>query len=431
MALAGDHAQAERDSWRILAAHVYDYALAVLASALLVLYPPHLDTRWTTILQVLVLVLFVIAMERPTRTTAVQTIAPMVAITTAAVIVFQFWTIVIVAAAWLAVRYHMGGEQHRFKYVLMPETLGQLATAVLTVYVCAALWHEVSLGIAHIPKAFHAVTTLLGVMLVGLSCQTTNNVLAYGWYRIMGRPFAIRQLFRTGVIASIYAYLLLATYTFGGLLAAAVFYIIVAQIRVVQDVLGITGQLHKLERAQQQAIGILRDMMRLTDADNVEFTREVQNISHMLGRHLGMSSKDLDLLDLAAELHQMGKAKLPARIRIGLSLNPKEEAQRQTYTRWGGLMIRATDALLPQQIADWIEFHGEHYDGSGYPRGLKGDAIPLPSRILAVARDYVRLLTGYDGAPTVEKEKALTLLREGSGTLYDPRIVNLLIDLVS
>jgi len=94
-------------------------------------------------------------------------------------------------------------------------------------------------------------------------------------------------------------------------------------------------------------------------------------------------------------------------------------------------MVRAADALLPGQIADWIEFHGEHYDGTGYPRGLKGDDIPMESRIIAVAREYVRLLTGYDGSPMVDKEKALTLLRESSGTLYDPRIVKLLNDIVS
>ena len=144
-----------------------------------------------------------------------------------------------------------------------------------------------------------------------------------------------------------------------------------------------------------------------------------------------MSARELELLGLAAELHEMGKSRLPARIRNGVSLNSKELAQKKTYARWGGLMVRASEALLPAQIADWIEFHGEHYDGTGYPRGLRGEDIPLASRIIAVARDYVRFLTGYDNADAVDKEKALTLLREGSGTLYDPRIVSLLSELVT
>jgi response regulator RpfG family c-di-GMP phosphodiesterase len=195
--------------------------------------------------------------------------------------------------------------------------------------------------------------------------------------------------------------------------------------------LGITLQLHRLEKARDQAYGLVRDLIRLTDVENVEFSSEVQNIAQMMGRRLGMSKKDVDLLGLAAELHEMGKSRIPARVRTGSHLNPKEIAQRNTYTRWGGLMVRAADALLPGQIADWIEFHGEHYDGSGYPRGLKGDDIPAASRIIAVAREYVRLLTGYDGAQIVDKEKALALLRESSGTLYDPRMVKLLNDIVS
>jgi response regulator RpfG family c-di-GMP phosphodiesterase len=207
--------------------------------------------------------------------------------------------------------------------------------------------------------------------------------------------------------------------------------VVVAQIKVVQDVLGITTQLHRLEKANDQARGLVRDLVRLTDTETVEFSSEVQNIAQMIGRRLGMTSREIELLGLAAELHEMGKSRLPARIRTSSHLNQKELAQKRTYARWGGLMIRASDALLPGQIADWIEFHGEHYDGSGYPRGLAGDNIPLPSRIIAVARDYVRFLTGYDYLEAVDKEKALTLLRESSGTLYDPRIVSLLNELVN
>ena len=265
---------------------------------------------------------------------------------------------------------------------------------------------------------------------MGLAWQTASNVTAYVYYLINGRPFALTQLLRTGVIASVYAYLLVATYRFGGLLTTSIFYIVVAQIRVVQDVLGITTQLHKLEKAQAQAQGLVRDLTHFTDTENLEFASEVQNISQMLGRRLGMSKRDIDLLGLAAELHEIGKSHIPARIRNRAPSNPKEASQKRAYARWGGLMVRAADALLPNQIADWIEFHGERFDGAGYPRGLKGEDIPLASRIITVARDYVRFLTGYDGADAMEKEKALALLREGSGTLYDPRLVSLLSDVV-
>jgi hypothetical protein len=433
VALAGDHAQDQRESWRALATQLYAVGLAAVSVLLLYFFPPHFDLRLGTIIQIALIGAFLVAMERPVKTPAVSMVAPLTAIISASAVVFGAWAIVLAVVAWLVVRLRLVLREGEggWKAMLAPATLGQTATAIVSSYALLAAWHVISQTINLTPTFLTSFVTLLGIVAVGLVFQTANNVTAYIYYLINGKPFSVSQLVRTGLIASIYAYLLVATYKFGGLLTTAIFYVIVAQIRVVQDIIGVTAQLHKLEKAQAQARGLVRDLARFTDTEVVEFASEVQNISQMLGRHLGMSTRDIDMLGLAAELHEIGKSHIPARIRSRVGLNTKEAAQKQTYTRWGGLMIRAADALLPNQIADWIEFHGEHFDGTGYPRGLAGEDIPMASRIIAVARDYVRYLTGYDGAEPAEKEKALTLLREGSGTLYDPRLVKLLGELVS
>ena len=430
MALAGDHAEVAPASWRVVAAPLYIIVTTIVAIGLLVLFPPKFDLRLSTIFSVVVVGAFLVAMERP-KYTAATTVAPLTAISAASVVVFGYWVIPLSIIALLAVRFNMTNNEVRWRNLLRIETLLQSAIAIDVAYASIGLWGLITIVQHSLPLWSMNFTTLLGIIVLGIGSQTCNNVFAYLWYAIRGHPFSIGQLFRTGLIASIYAYLLVATYRFGGLLATAIFYLIVAQIRVVQDVLGVTAQLHKLEKAHDQARGLVKDMIHLTDSDGVQFSSEVQNIALMLGQQLGMSRRDLDTLTLAAELHEMGKARLPARIRYGTGLSAKEKAQKQTYSRWGALMVRAADALLPAQLADTIEFHGEHYDGSGYPRGLKGEAIPLGSRIIAVSRDYVRYLTGFDGAPVLDKEKALTLLRDGSGTLYDPKIVKLLFDLVS
>jgi HD-like signal output (HDOD) protein len=431
VALAGDHAHTEREGWRALASQLYAFGLTGISVALLWIFPPHFDLRIITILQVVIVGAFLVAMERPVKTAAVNLVAPLTAVISASAVIFGSWTIVLAVTAWVAVRLRFVLKEGGWSSILVPATLGQTATAVISSYALLGAWHLVTQLVSKTPIFLTNVLELLGIVAIGLVFQTANNMIAYVYYLINGRPFAVTQLLRTGVIASIYAYLLVATYKFGGLLTTAIFYTIVAQIRVVQDILGVTTQLHKLEKAQAQARGLVRDLARFTDTETVEFSSEVQNISQMLGRHLGMSSRDIDLLGLAAELHEIGKSHIPARLRNSSALNAKELAQKQTYTRWGGLMVRAADALLPNQIADWIEFHGEHYNGSGYPRGLTGEDIPLGSRIIAVARDYVRFLTGYDGGEPMEKEKALALLRESSGTLYDPRLVILLGELVS
>ena len=429
--MAGDHAQERTETWRAIATQIYAFGLTGISILLIWIFPPHFDLRITTIVQVILVAAFLVVMERPVRTPAVTMVAPLTAIISASGVIFGSWTIVLAVTAWAAVRLRFLLKEGGLPSILAPATLGQTATAVISSYALLGAWHLVTQILSITPSFLISLVNLLGIVAVGLVFQTANNVTAYVYYLINGRPFAVTQLIRTGVIASIYAYLLVATYKFGGLLTTGIFYVIVAQIRVVQDIIGVTTQLHKLEKAQAQARGLVRDLARFTDTETVDFASEVQNISQMMGRHLGMSSRDLDLLGLAAELHEIANSHIPARIRNRPGSNAKEEAQKNTYTRWGGLMIRAADALLPHQIADWIEFHGEHFDGTGYPRGLKGQDIPLPSRIIAVARDYVRSLTGYDGVDPMEKEKALSLLRERSGTLFDPRLVALLNELVS
>ena len=431
MALAGDHAHTGSESWRAIAGHVYAYMLAAFSVALLYFFPLHFDFHLGTVLPVAIVAVFLVLMERPVKTPA-TIMAPLTAILSASGVIFGAWTVVLAVVAWVTIRLRVVlSDGGRPVDVLSATTLGQVATATIASYGVLGAWYLVSRLLTITPHGLTSVVALIGIVGVGLTWQTVSNLTVYVYYRLNGRRFAVTELLRTGIVASIYAYLLVATYKFGGLLATTIFYVVVAQIKVVQDILGITTQLHKLEKSSDQARGLVRDLVRLTDTETVEFSSEVQNISQMIGRRLGMSKRDLELLALAADLHEMGKSRLPARIRAGSNLNSKEIAQKKTYTRWGGLMVRAADALLPNQIADWIEFHGEHFDGTGYPRGLKGEDIPMASRIIAVARDYVRFLTGYDGAELVDKEKALALLRDGSGTLYDPRIVNLLTELVA
>ncbi len=428
MALAGHATEAHTDAWRAIASQAYLYGLAAAALCLLIFLPQHFDLSTNTLVSVIIVAAFLVAMERPTRT-AVVTVAPLTAILAASGIVFGPWMMVLAAVALLTVRFRVDGS--KINEFLTPISVGQLGIAVLSTYALIESWQLVHRLTASAPPFFHSILTFFAVFSVSMVTQTVNNVLAFFYFRMSARPFIFSPLLRIGVVASIYAYLLVALYEFGGLIAATIFYVVVAQIKFVQDILGITVQLHKLEKAQSQAQGLVRDLAKLTDTETVEFSTEVQNISQMMARRLGMPKKDLELTVLAAALHEIGKSNLPARVRQGIDLNPKETAQHQTFGRWGGLMVRAADALLPAEIADLIEFQGEHYDGTGYPRGLQEDAIPLPSRIIAVAHQYVNLLTGYDGSEPLNKPKALARLREGSGTLYDPKLVSLLDELVN
>ncbi|MBV8366095.1 MAG: HD domain-containing protein, partial [Candidatus Eremiobacteraeota bacterium] len=265
---------------------------------------------------------------------------------------------------------------------------------------------------------------------VGIVWQTSTNLLVAFGSRIAGSRFPVFALVRPGIVASLYAYMLVAMYDFGGIFATALFYLVVAQINFVQQTLGTSVKLLKLDRAQDQATTLVRDLSHLLEADSVEFGREVRNIAQSMARTMAMSRREVAMVGLAAELHEIGKCRIPYRVRTNSGLSDAEVAQYLSYPRIGAVMVRSSDALLPREIADWIEYHREHFDGSGGPRGLRGDAIPLASRLIAIARAYVAMLTGYDGSDVVNKETALTRLTSDGGALFDPGLVDLLENLV-
>ncbi|HXW76018.1 MAG TPA: HD domain-containing phosphohydrolase [Candidatus Eremiobacteraceae bacterium] len=430
MALASDQAQVESDKWRHVALDLYCYAVGLAGFALIALFPPHLDLRPLTIASVAIVAVFLATTERPIQS-AGKSFAPLTAVVAASTIVFGAWTLVPVLVSVIAVRLRGRPDLSPAKVLFSSASSGQAGTSVIATYGMLATWSIVSHLQTLAPSWAAIPVAFAGILSVGLTWQIVQHGLAYFYYALYGMPVNTLQFVRVGVLASLYGYLLVALYSFGGLLAPALFYVLVMRGRVVQDLTGVTRSLNQLEHARGQATSLVRELIRFTDVPGVQFTGEVQNIAEMLARHIGMSRLEVHQIGLAAELHEIGMCRLPARLRRGERLNATEEAQRKTYSRLGALMLRNVDAVVEPAIADFIESHTERFDGAGYPKGLSGEAIPMPSRIIAIARGYVCMLTGYDRTRRVQKEEALRVLREESGTLYDPRLVDLLADLVA
>src|SRR5450759_1842148 len=103
-----------------------------------------------------------------------------------------------------------------------------------------------------------------------------------------------------------------------------------------------------------------------------------------LARRLGLDQADLEMLQLAAILHDVGELAVPQSIlsKSG-DLTPEEFERMKTHAAAGALIVER--AGLPRQAARMVRSHHERWDGTGYPEGLRGPAIPLGARILAVA----------------------------------------------
>ena len=141
-----------------------------------------------------------------------------------------------------------------------------------------------------------------------------------------------------------------------------------------------------------------------------------------IAERLGWNERDMELLQMAAILHDVGKVSIPDHVlRKPQPLSDREwEAIRQNPLR-GAEMVSRIQGL--ETIVPWIRHSFERFDGSGYPDGLSGEAIPFACRILHVADAYDAMTSERPYRPSKSEEEARAELSSGSGTQFDPRCV--------
>ena len=136
--------------------------------------------------------------------------------------------------------------------------------------------------------------------------------------------------------------------------------------------------------------------------------------------------KDLGELQLLGMLHDIGKIGIDDKIlnKPG-KLTEEEWIVMKKHPEIGYRIARASHKL--SRIADYILSHHERWDGMGYPRGLKGEDIPLLSRILSVADAYDAMTEDRIYRKALSKEEAIEEIRRNSGSQFDPLIANIFI----
>jgi response regulator RpfG family c-di-GMP phosphodiesterase/DNA-binding SARP family transcriptional activator len=156
----------------------------------------------------------------------------------------------------------------------------------------------------------------------------------------------------------------------------------------------------------------------------VGHAERVARLSLLIGRSLGLSSAQLQNLHTAAVLHDVGYVELPPH------LMDKKEFIEQDYQQIKNHPLLAKELLAPfkemKEISTMIFHHHERWDGSGYPGGLKGEKIPVESRIIAVAEAYDSLVSDrpHRGKKTVHE--ALKSIEKDAASAFDPAIVKVL-----
>lgn len=150
-----------------------------------------------------------------------------------------------------------------------------------------------------------------------------------------------------------------------------------------------------------------------------------------LGHTLGLAADELNILGMAARLHDVGKIGIPDSILLKPGpLDAAEWVIMRSHSELGERIVRA-DVGLPCRIelASIIRHHHEHYDGSGYPDGLCGQAIPLLSRLLAVADSYDAMTEPRSYHRARPHREVMEILLDERDNKHDPQMVDLMLSL--
>lgn len=149
------------------------------------------------------------------------------------------------------------------------------------------------------------------------------------------------------------------------------------------------------------------------------------NYSMLIARELGLPEDDQQLLLEAAPMHDIGKVGIADSILLKPGrLTPEEFEVMKQHAMFGYELLSGSSSRLLQAGAEIARGHHEKFDGSGYPYGLKGEDIPVFSRIVAVADVFDALTSARPYKEAWNIEDAVDFLKNGTGTHFDPACVN-------
>ncbi|MGD0910644.1 MAG: HD-GYP domain-containing protein [Terracidiphilus sp.] len=179
----------------------------------------------------------------------------------------------------------------------------------------------------------------------------------------------------------------------------------------------------QLESAYLEFIGSLANALDARDSHTAGHSSRVSQFSFDLGTALALPSEQLERIRIGALLHDIGKIGVAdAVLQKPGALTDAEFAQVKEHPVIGKRILEGVRGFAP--FLNAVELHHENWDGSGYPKGLAGDEIPVDARIVHVADAYDAMTSDRAYRKGMSHERAISILLECSGTMFEPRSVN-------
>jgi len=183
----------------------------------------------------------------------------------------------------------------------------------------------------------------------------------------------------------------------------------------------------ELENSRYEVIERLGQAAEFKDNETGNHILRMSKYSRLLAQAYGLPNDEVDLIFLAAPMHDIGKIGIPDHVLLKPGkLDPEEWTIMQTHVELGGELLSGSDEIPLMEKAKNIALsHHEKWDGSGYPNGLSGEEIPIEGRICAVCDVFDALTSERPYKEAWSVEKAMDLIRSESGKHFDPSLVPL------
>lgn len=188
--------------------------------------------------------------------------------------------------------------------------------------------------------------------------------------------------------------------------------------------------LGEIERLLLDTIRAIAATIDAKDGYTHKHSERVAMLSKHLAQVVGLTAEEQETVELSALLHDVGKIAVPDSIlnKPG-RLTPDEFDEMKKHPAHGARILSNIQSPAVKAVLPGVKYHHEKWDGTGYPEGLAGEAIPMLGRLLGVADFFDALTSARAYRPAMPVDEAVRLIESGSGTHFDPRLSALVVEL--
>ena len=188
------------------------------------------------------------------------------------------------------------------------------------------------------------------------------------------------------------------------------------------------ASMHEVEERERETLNRLALAIEYRDSGTSTNLARLAGVAGIVAEELGLSEEEVRMVELAAPLHDIGKIAIPdALLQKPGPLDAEEISVMRTHPRIGYELLTGSQNRFIQLSATIALRHQERFDGSGYPDGLAGEAIPLEARIVAVADVFDALISRRPYKPAWSLDDSFAYMQAQRGKLFDPACVDAMV----